>query len=91
MCAQALQAAFGDPDRAFQYLMDGIPQMPPGGGAGAGNPMAGMPPGMDPNAVADYGDEGQDAGADAGGDAGLAALQAFAQNPAFIPLRQRMI
>ena len=57
----------------------------PGAGASAG--AGGMPPGMaaamggmeqDP-----YGDEGEDAGA----DAGLAALQQFANNPAFIPLR----
>ena len=72
---QALQVAFGDPDRAFQYLMDGMPQMAnPGAGAGAGgNPMAGMiPPGMD--AGADYGDEAGDGADLAGGDGGLAAL-----------------
>ena len=70
---QALQVAFGDPDRAFQFLMDGMPQMAnPGAGAG-GNPMAGMmPPGMD--AGADYGDEAGDGADLAGGDGGLAAL-----------------
>jgi len=55
-CVQALQAAYGDPDRAFQYLMDGIPQM-----VGGGNPMGGMPPGMPPGMMdgdADMGDGG---------------------------------
>jgi hypothetical protein len=37
LCQQALQAAQGIPDVAFEFLMSGhIPQMPAGGGAGAG-------------------------------------------------------
>lgn len=35
LCQQALQAAQGIPDVAFEFLMSGhIPQMPAGGGAG---------------------------------------------------------
>ena len=60
--------------------------MQPGmGGAGAGGPPGmgamGAMAGMD--ASADYGDEDMGGGA----DPGLAALQQFASNPAFIPLR----
>lgn len=38
MCTKAIQAAFGDLDRAFSYITDGIPQnlAQPGGNAGGG-------------------------------------------------------
>ena len=37
LCTQALQAAQGIPDVAFEFLMSGhIPQVPAGGGGGAG-------------------------------------------------------
>lgn len=72
--------------------MEGIPQMAPNpmAGAGAGAGAGGMPPGMPPG-MGQPGDYGDEADMGAGGDDGLAALQAFANNPAFIPLRQRMI
>jgi hypothetical protein len=39
LCAKALQAAFGDADRAFEYLTNGIPQNMAGAGVGAGAGM----------------------------------------------------
>lgn len=53
LCTQALAAAQGIPDVAFEFLMSGhIPQPPAGGGANAG----GAPDDQD------YGDEGEDGG-----------------------------
>ena len=47
MCIRALQAAYGDPDRAFDYLQVGIPNNAGGdGGAGAG--AGGAPHGLNP-------------------------------------------
>ena len=53
LCTQALAAAQGIPDVAFEFLMSGhIPQPPAGGGANAG----GAPEDQD------YGEEGEDGG-----------------------------
>lgn len=42
-CVQALMAAFGDPNVAFEYLTIGIPQMLSGmGGLGGGDLLAGL-------------------------------------------------
>ena len=49
LCTQALQVAQGIPDVAFEFLMSGhIPQVPAGGGGGAGQQ--------------DYGDEDMEEG-----------------------------
>ena len=77
-CIRALQAAYGDPDRAFEYVTMGIPT-----GMGAGMPqghpdmgaMAGQDMGMDDV----YGDE-DDGSVD---PAAMGDLAAFAQNPQF--------
>lgn len=66
VCVQALAAAFGDPDRAFQYLTDGIPQQ-------MLNPMAGQMPAAEDNEES-YGNEEGVGGA----PQGLAALMEMA-------------
>jgi UV excision repair protein RAD23 len=78
--------AFGDPNRAFEYLMSGAPL---GGGAEGGAQED----------YDDYGDEleGSGAGAGAGAGAGVGAgagANPFAQlasNPSFAMIRQRIL
>ena len=51
-CTQALQAAFGDPNRAYEFLILGM-------GVGCG--MGGVQPGMMGDEMMDeYGDEGEE-------------------------------
>jgi UV excision repair protein RAD23 len=80
-CVAALRAAFNDPNRAYEYLMTGIPANAMGGAPPAGAaPSQGSAPAYGGD---DYGDEG----ADAGGN----PLAALANNPNFEQLRQRIV
>jgi len=82
ICSQALAAAFGDPDRAFQYLTDGIPQqqMP----ANAMQPVGGEH---------EHEAEGDDYGSEdiPEGNQDFAAILEMAQNPNFAQLRARIM
>ncbi len=72
-----MRAAFGNPDRAFEYLMSGaaIPE--------------GNAPGQQPEPDDDYGDEG---GAGAGQlPPGANPFAALASNPNFAMIRQRIL
>ena len=91
MCIQALQAAHGVPDIAFEFLMSGhIPQVPAGGAGGS----AGA--GGEYEDVADYGEEEGNLDPGALGNYNIdpqtmAQIQALMQNPSFPMIRQRML
>jgi hypothetical protein len=76
-CTAALRAAYLDPNRAFDYLMSGIPS--DGGQPGGGHEHDG---GMD------YGDEEPSEG---GQDMGGNPFAALASNPNFALIRQRIL
>ena len=81
----ALQAAYGDPNRAFEYCLDGIPEQL----AGAGGAMCAM--GAMAHAHAQGDDDMDDYGAEEQQPGGENPFAAFVNNPNFIMLRQRIL
>ena len=79
----ALQAAFGDPNRAFEYLASGFTGAGAGAGMGGFGQMAGMDAGMMDE---EYGDEEDEGSSDFGNP-----FEAFASNPGFQELRARIL
>lgn len=87
MCRAALQAAFGDPNRAFDILSSGAGLGAMGAGGGMGQ-FAGIDPAMAQEMMEDdYGDEGDEGSADYGGN----PFESFASNPGFQQLRARIL
>ena len=74
LCVAALRAAFGNPDRAFEFLLAGLPA---GGMGGEGSEAM---------AEDDYGDE-EGSGVGGGAGAGGNPFAALAQNPNFAMIR----
>jgi UV excision repair protein RAD23 len=84
-CIQALRLAYGDPNRAFEYLMSGAPLTGAGAGAEGGEDDYGD---EDPSS---YAGAGAGAGAGGAGGAGNNPFAALASNPNFAMIRQRIL